>query len=225
MRPAVARCYTVSRKQASGRSCNVGRARTQPVCGARSRVNRDLVGRGVAMSVSEYEELVRDVVVELQTRKVPAGLRDEKGFEQQFVEPVCTDILRPQLCVATHPWGDPTKAECWRRSKSWGAVEAWGLKHTFDLVARSREGADSEPSWRLAVEVKLSKMRGGTKPTGEFQRMMGQCILARLRHDAVVGVFGYAGDLEGADADEPHFARLRDDYAIWVVTRQVRLAA
>ena len=171
------------------------------------------------MSANEgYDELVRSVVDALQHRDLPGGITDEKDFEQKFVEPVCTDVLRPSLCVATHPWGDPAKAECWRKSKAWGAVTAWGLKHTFDLVARN-----SETTWRLAVEVKLTKMRGGSKPTGEFQRMMGQCILARLRHDAVIAVFGYSGDLEGADADPQHYAKLRDEYGIWVVTRRVQL--
>ena len=59
----------------------------------------------------EYEELVRSVVHELQHRDLPGGITDEKDFEQSFVEPVCTEVLRPGLCVATHPWGDPAKAE------------------------------------------------------------------------------------------------------------------
>jgi len=163
-------------------------------------------------------ELVDRLVYELGSRELPTGIVDERTFEQLFVEPVCTEILRPQLCVATHPWGDKSKEKCWRESKAWAAVTAWGLKHTFDVVARN-----DDTTWRMAVEVKLSKMRGGSKPTGDFQRMMGQCILARLRHDAVIAVFGYSGDLAGADNDDEYFKKLRVEYNIWVATRKVEL--
>ena len=176
--------------------------------------------------MKEYEELVRSLVERLDTSEVPVGLTNEEEFEQQFVEEICTKVLR-ELHVATHPWGDPAKAKVWRDSKKWGAVTAWGLTHTLDLFARDPNVADikSDSFWRLAVEVKLSKMRYGGKPTGDFQRMMGQCILARLRHNAVIAVFGYGGTWPGAAADEEHFAALRDDYGIWVVTKKVQLAA
>lgn len=43
------------------------------------------------------------------------------------------------------------------------------------------------------IEVKLTGLVGGRWPNGEFQRMAGQCLIARLRHELVIGVFAIRG--------------------------------
>ena len=82
-------------------------------------------------------------------------------------------------------------------SKEWGAVDAWGMRHSFDLVARDTSGP-----WQLAIEVKYHDPLKTKSPNGEFQRMLGQCILARLKHNAVVGIYGYSGDVIEARSDD-----------------------
>ena len=160
---------------------------------------------------------VRELVRVLQERPIPGSIFDEKSFERRFVEPVCVDVLAvADLCVAVHPWGDKTKAKCWAESKKWASVTTWGMKHTFDLVARSRD-----ESWSLAVEVKLVKSKHGKGITGDFQRMMGQCHLARLRHDAVVGIFGYVGELKEAASVHDFAQDLGERDGIWIVVRKV----
>ena len=91
------------------------------------------------------------------------------------------------------------------------------MRHTFDLHVRV-----PDDSWLMAVEVKLAKARGGRSFTGDFQRMMGQCHLAKLRHDVVLGVFGYIGDLKQTPAEvEDYCDKLRERDGIWVVMRKV----
>jgi hypothetical protein len=68
---------------------------------------------------------------------------------------------------------------CWSDSKAWATTEAWGLRHTFDLVARDKPGNT------LAVEVKSLTFDGGKAPNSEFQRFVGQCVLATAVHDEV----------------------------------------
>ncbi len=81
-----------------------------------------------------------------------------------------------------------------------------------------RDGQD-EPS--RSIEIKFGKMANGRKPNRTVKTMMGQCLLASTRHDAVIGVFGYkgsGGDQRGlSDKVEQTLARHR----IWVIARQV----
>ena len=79
---------------------------------------------------------------------------------------------------------------CWAESKKWGSVLAFGTHHTFDLVAKDA----SEKT--LAVEIKFVAAKGGRMPNGEIQRLMGQCSLAKTKHDYVVGICGYRGNLD-----------------------------
>ena len=163
---------------------------------------------------------VRALVKALEEEPIPKNVRDEKGFERNFLEPICVEYLsraRPKLEIAVHPWSNRAKTKQWADSKKWATVQTWGMKHTFDLAAR-----DPHTGWSLAVEVKLAKARPGRSITGDFQRMMGQCYLARLRHDAVVGLFGYIGDLRASDEDERDYRQeLRERHGIWIVVRKV----
>ena len=63
-------------------------------------------------------------------------------------------------------------------------------RHTFDLVAKDASGKT------LAVEMKFVAAKGGRMPNGEIQRLMGQCTLAKTKHQFVIGVCGYRGTLD-----------------------------
>jgi hypothetical protein len=66
-------------------------------------------------------------------------------------------------------------------------VSAFGTRHTFDMAAR--DGVST-----MALEVKMVKVDGGSMPNGEIQRFLGQCSLAAIKHDVVIGVCGYRGE-------------------------------
>jgi hypothetical protein len=48
----------------------------------------------------------------------------------------------------------------------------------------------------LALEIKFVAAKGGRMPNGEIQRLMGQCTLAKTKHQFVIGVCGYRGTLD-----------------------------
>ena len=164
--------------------------------------------------------LVAELAKALREEPLRDSFADEEDFERRFVEPLCREVLTrlaPTVHLAVHPWGDQTKAPAWRESKRWGAVRVWGMAHSFDLVA-----IDPASRKSLAVEVKLARISGGRLPTGEFQRMAGQCLLARLKHEAVIGVFGYHGQLPERWPEETKAAErvLADRYGIWLIIRK-----
>ena len=143
-------------------------------------------------------ELGIELVEALRTKTMTGSFRREGDFECGFVVPTCLPILeahKPKLDIARHADcavqlnRDRKEAErIWAASKSWQNVHAWGMQHTFDFVARY-EASD----WSMAVEVKLAPVVGGRWPNGEFQRMAGQCLLARVRHKLVIGVMALRG--------------------------------
>jgi hypothetical protein len=66
----------------------------------------------------------------------------------------------------------------------------FGTSHTFDAVAKDTRGNS------LAVEAKFIAVKGGRMPNGEIQRLMGQCTLAKTKHQFVIGICGYRGTLD-----------------------------
>ena len=62
----------------------------------------------------------------------------------------------------------------------------FGTRNTFDLVARDDAGES------LALEVKWLTL-GGRNPNGEFQRFIGQCVIATAVHRRVIGVCCFRG--------------------------------
>ena len=135
-----------------------------------------------------FDDIVDELVKELKDGIVHCQPKSETEFDRDFVAPRCEEILNvrgPEWDWAVHPWGDKHRAEAWAKSKEWGAISTWGMHHTLDLVAR-----ESSSGKKLGVEIKLAKMRGRHAPTGDFQRMVGQCLIGRLVHDVVIGVFG-----------------------------------
>jgi hypothetical protein len=173
------------------------------------------------MTHLQVEDLVEQMVAVLRELPINGAPTNEKEFEQEFVEKQCLKILDNKTINwerAVHPWGDEAKEKAWRDSKEWGAVSAWGMTHAFDLVARDKTSKTS-----IGVEVKFAKIRGRRAPNGAFQQMVGQCLLGRLRHKAMIGVLGYVGEISRPfqGTTEEYRRKLQKEHGIWVVVRRV----
>ena len=137
-----------------------------------------------------------------------ADLENEAEFERNHVIAPAWLLsqMHPEIRVFVHPESskkkciggcdagvsDPSRRvrgckDCWARSKDWSVIEAFGTKNNFDLVALDRRNKS------LAVEVKWLSLSGSKGPNSEFQRFIGQCVLAAARNDAVLGVCGLRG--------------------------------
>jgi len=138
-----------------------------------------------------------------------AHLKNEGEFERKHVMEPAGELSQkhPEIRLFVHPEkrkkkcrdgcdagaADPSRRvqgcpDCWRASKKWSVVDAFGTRNNFDLVAFDRKRKT------LAVEVKWLSFRGGKGPNTEFQRFIGQCALAAAVHDIVIGVCGFRGE-------------------------------
>ena len=157
------------------------------------------------MDIEEFAKALENKII---SSAPSAALKNEAHFEDEHVINPAWELakIHPEITVCTHPSksretckgnckkealdlshrvrGCPT---CWSNSKKWSVVDAYGLQHNFDLVARDINGNT------LAVEVKWLSFSGGRGPNGEFQRFIGQCTLAAARHNIVLGVCGIKG--------------------------------
>ncbi len=183
------------------------------------------------MALSIGPEL-SDLMVEAlqsQDRVVLGGIASETQFERRFVEPVIRDVIReyaPHLEVAVHGWkgrgvllsavDEETRMRFlgWKESKAWSVTYAWG-KHTPDMAIR-----DKDTGATMVIEVKFGTVTpGGGLSTGEVQRMIGQCVMAKVHHTQVIAVFGYKGDL--TRQDEVKLADWLRPQGVHVVLRSV----
>jgi len=175
------------------------------------------------------------LVARLGGDELPRNLVNEGDLEKRFVLPLvreCADQV-PGLRAYAHPWRQSTTCEpnctdgrgivtspelhgcpdCWNRSKDWAAVRLYGL-HCFDVVIGNQ--GDS-----LAVELKLLRRtgRGNRRANNEVQRLLGQCMIARLVHSRVVG---FCVAEEGAiDLSKAGQASALRDYGVTLVVRTV----
>ncbi len=164
------------------------------------------------------------LVSRLQGDRLPDHLVNEDDLERRFVLPLVADLQKdfPDLHIYAHPWKQRTKClpdctdgpgliagpephgcpDCWESSKTWAAVRLHGL-HCFDLVVGDKHDS-------LVLELKLLKRArtGKRKANDGFQRLIGQCTLARLVHARVVG-FCVAEDGALGEAGT-HLAALAD---------------
>jgi hypothetical protein len=165
------------------------------------------------MGVLDFHD---QLISTIESFPVPAGIRNETDFENRFLIPAVRQVSDqyPDLKTYTHPWNNKTRCEpdcematncgrivagcpkCWAASKKWASVLAFGTNHTFDVVARDNSGKT------LAVEAKFISARGGRMPNGEIQRLLGQCFLAKTKHDFVIGVCGRKGSLDSRWNDD-----------------------
>jgi hypothetical protein len=160
---------------------------------------------------------------------VPRNLQTEGAFEREFAIPVASRIAQqhPDVSLFIHPWSSkkccspacqgPRIAgrvlgcpKCWKDSKEWGTVAAFGTKHTFDMVAK-------DTLKTLAVEIKLVDARGSRMPNGEVQRFFGQCALAAAKHHEVIGLCGHRGILN------KKFETDRKEVENWSKKQNIRL--
>jgi hypothetical protein len=148
-----------------------------------------------------------------QARKwVPGRNPSEETFKTSVLEPFVESRLTklasvhvvappwekngkpPRPCKAHAANGNFSRSVCWKRSKWWASVDAFGKRHNFDLAAEPRDRfledrnkqkpCRRSPEETLVVEVKLVK-GALTKPDPRF---IGQLLLARSIHDHVVGI-------------------------------------
>lgn len=157
----------------------------------------------------DTHEYATALMQRIERARPSAALTSETAFEQTHVVVPAWALARtsPDIRVFTHPTNrratctpDCESAasvfanrvegcpRCWAASKAATVVDAFGTRHTFDVVAVDRAGAS------LAVEVKWLSASGGTAPNGEFQRFIGQCALAAATNDVVIGVCGFRGE-------------------------------
>ena len=188
------------------------------------------------MPISQFKE---KFVARLKIDRIkePENILDENNFEQKFVVPIAIEINKTETDVFLfgHPWGKRVRCtpdcksaregkghiqegcyECWRESKGWGTVNAYGTQNNFDLVAVDTKNG------KLAVEIKFVSFTKGRRPNGEIQRFLGQCALATSKFDFVIGVCGYRGILNPEyDRDTEKFKRWAEEHNIDIVFRSV----
>jgi hypothetical protein len=160
-----------------------------------------------------HDELIK----EIETFSVPPGIRNETDFEKGFLIPCVRKMSARYTDLNTyiHPWNNKTCCEpdcetatnsgrivagcpkCWAASKKWASVLAFGTNHTFDAVTKDKISGKT-----LVVEAKFITSRGGRMPNGEIQRLLGQCLLAKTKHDFVIGLCGRKGSLDSRWNDD-----------------------
>jgi hypothetical protein len=74
----------------------------------------------------------------------------------------------------------------------------------------------------MAVELKLTKAHNGRLPSGAIQRFVGQCALAKAKHQAVVGFVGYRGSVnEDGHRDTEQVVAWFKDRNVTLVVRSI----
>jgi hypothetical protein len=140
--------------------------------------------------------------------RLGARFADEKTFESEILVKAAWELSRvhPEIRVFTHPWRRTAKCQpncevaeqrfgdrvegcpaCWKRSKRRNVADVFGMRNNFDVAAIDRTGGS------LVVEVKWLRFKGNRAPNSEFQRFVGQCVLAAAANDMVIGVCGLWG--------------------------------
>lgn len=185
------------------------------------------------MLIHEFRD---KLMLALVSTPIPQNIRIEKDFERRFVIPIILRVSNHEMDVRTytHPWNNKARCQpdcetapnhgrvvvgcprCWASSKKWASVLAFGTNHTFDAVAKDTRGN------RLVVEAKLIAVKGGRMPNGEIQRLMGQCTLAKTKHQFVIGICGYRGTLDPRwDNDTQAVTRWFEQAGISLIFRAV----
>jgi hypothetical protein len=173
-------------------------------------------------SVKEFEAAL---IERLRTSDPVGNFANEGDLEKRFVLPLVHNVLKQDSGphVYAHPWKQPETCEpnctegrglvehvelhgcpeCWNDSKEWAAVRLYGL-HCFDLVV-----GDRKDSFVLELKLLRRARRGNRRANDESQRLLGQCMLARLVHPRVVAFcVAERGALD--DSETSHVDALRD---------------
>jgi len=184
------------------------------------------------MSIVQFRDQITD---KLQIDSCPSGIGDEADFEKIFLTPLLLSAAAQysDVRVYTHPWNNKIRCKpdcetadkgqivvgcpkCWAASKKWASVFAFGTNNTFDIVAKDASGKT------LVVEAKLVHNKNGRLPSGDIQRMFGQCLLAKAKHNFVIGVCGVTGGLDFMwDSDTQQVRNLFEKSGIDLIFRTV----
>ena len=144
-------------------------------------------------------------LIALLNDALPPSILNEGDLERRFLLPKLWQLFDkyPNVHVYAHPWSHSRRCQptceqghgllrdeggvfgcdaCWARSKADYAVRMYGV-HAFDVVAHDEDES-------LAIELKFLRnpKKGNAKANGEFQRFLGQCLLATLAHRYVIGL-------------------------------------
>lgn len=183
--------------------------------------------------MSTIESFQAKLTQRLLTGAIPSALRNEADLEKRFVLPIVHSVHQqfPDLHVHAHPWNHTATCApnctdglglinapqihgcpaCWEASKSWAAVRLYGL-HCFDVVV-------GRPHDSMAIELKLLRRarKGNRKANDGFQRLIGQCALAKLVHPRVTAFCA----AESGALDMSAVAHLGDlrRQGIWLLVR------
>jgi hypothetical protein len=159
------------------------------------------------MSIPQFRDCLITAITHVP---IQHEIRNETEFEKLILIPIlCQESLKfKNIHTYIHPWNNrvccqpsctiaPINGQvqvgcprCWAESKKWSSVTAFGTHNTFDAVARDDAGKT------LAIEAKLVATKNGKRPSSEIQRMLGQCCLAKSKHDFVLGVCGVVGGID-----------------------------
>lgn len=140
-------------------------------------------------------------------KQIPSiHLINESAFERYHIATPAWELSErnPDIRVFVHPESQKKKClnscdagvtnfsyrvkgcpDCWAASKKYSVTDAFGTRSNFDLIAIDENGRT------LAIECKWLSISAGKRPNGEFQRFVGQCVLASTVHDFVIGVCGF----------------------------------
>lgn len=183
----------------------------------------------------QTSQFTTNLVEKLNTDPIPENILNEKDFEQNFVVPSVFAIQKTDenVFVFGHPWGSKVRCspdcrsaregkgqiqpgcdKCWKDSKRWGTVNAFGIQSNFDIVAQDTRNRT------LIVEIKFVSFGKGRNPNGEIQRFLGQCLIAATKFDHVIGICGYKGVLDLTnDQDTDDCIRWCRDHGIHIIFR------
>ena len=130
-------------------------------------------------------ELAQSLVVKVEEYQFSANYNTELELEKDIyalfrcivTEKVATQKSDINGIITTH--GDTKEdKKRWSKTKKWQDVIIAGCKNTSDIVIKL---SDTET---VVTQLKYAK----TNITGAIQAVIGQCVIATLKHSAVIGI-------------------------------------
>ena len=186
------------------------------------------------MTISHFRNRLVNALVK---EEIPENILTESDFEKLFVAPIAYKMAKfdKDIYLFSHPWNSGVACEpncesalkgngerragcwkCWKASKQWASIYAFGSQHNFDLVARDSKGGT------LAVEIKLLKDSRGRLRSGEIQRFIGQCALAAAKFDHTIGICGYLGSIDSDfDRDTEEIKKWANKKGMEIIFRDI----
>jgi len=144
----------------------------------------------------EIIALAKRLVSGLKERRFSGNYKYESDLEEE-VYSIFRKIIKAELhlkgdkklndIIITHGKEEPEK-ERWTATKGWQDVIIAGCRNTSDIVIKLPGRPIDQDSPKhcntIAVQLKYAKNR----ITGAIQTIVGQCLIASLRHSTVIGI-------------------------------------